>query len=961
MNVERHRRIGDLYHRALAVQPSQRLDFLKSTCNGDVQLFHEVETLLAAHEEADDFITTPAFDIAAQAIAEEARGEKTASPRFSRLGPYEVVSVLGSGGMGEVYRGRDARLGRDVALKILPERLALDVEHRARFEREARVLASLNHPNIAALYGVEQIDGRQVLVMELVEGMLLEHRIASGPIPLGEVAAIGRQIAEALEAAHDQGFVHRDLKPANVAIRPDGTVKVLDFGLAKAISPPGGGDAPAHITARSGLPVVLGTASYMSPEQARGAPVDRRTDIWSFGCVLYEMITGRKAFGGESASDVIAKIIGQDPPLDTLPATMPASMRRLLHRCLQKNVRERLRHIGDAILELNDTLAGGSSPEAASSGSRLVMRPAWRWVALSALLVQVASVLWWFGRESKPPASVSRFAVAMPPAAPLVTQLGPSVAISNDGLRLAVRSNGGMWGIRRRDALGVSLIGGDDIYLTMPFFSPDGQWLGFADGANSIVMLKRVPARGGTAVLITDVSPAMFGATWGADDMIVFATAAGLSRVAAGGGTPELLLAADRRHEEVFSWPQFLPGNRWLLFTLTGRGTALPGPYGEGSLMALEVSTGRRRTILPGVTRARYLPTGHLVYTAGGALYAVRFDGGSLDVLGDAVPVIRDVLDADFAVSDEGTLAYVAGSQERTLVWVDRQGREEPVPVPPRRYIYARLSPDGTKVAVDLNGPDRNIWVLDLRQANFTRLTFDPAEDLLPIWTPDGARIAFSRRVGVARLYWQAADGSGTATLLNEATTSQMPAFFTPDGKQLVFNEQQRDYLTLTLDGSRRIDPLLTSGATEINADLSPDGRWVAFSSNETGQFDIFVRPFPEVSRGKWQISRGGGAQALWSRDGRELYYRDAAGALWAVPVQLAPSFVHGPPVKLFEGTSYAGRGNLIGGRTYDVSPDSQRFLMIKVPPRQPDQLPVNSLVVVQNWFEELNRLAPAR
>ncbi len=965
MNAARHRLVGDLYHQALELAPDQREAFLRRACNGDDDLRHEVESLVAAHEDAGDFISRPAIEEAAAALAHEASGAAAPRPPFSRIGPYDVASLLGRGGMGEVYRARDPRLGRDVALKVLPERHALDAEHLERFEREARVLASLNHPNIAALYGIEEVRGRQALVMELVEGITLAERIASGPIPLAEALPIARQIGEALEAAHDRGFVHRDLKPANVCVRPDGTVKVLDFGLAKAIAL-GDHGADPMITARTGAGAMVGTASYMSPEQARGATVDRRTDIWAFGCVLFEMLTGERAFAGDSTTDVIARIIEREPDFDRLPATTPAAVARVLRRCLRKSVRERLRHIGDAVLELNEASEADASNRihATPVPVRIDARTRIVWIGASLAAVALTAVgVWQIARDRPAPLPVSRTVVAFPASAPLVVSLGSSVAISNDGQYLAAKSNGGAWTIRRRDRLDVTMVGGNGLFIAQPFFSPDGEWLGFGDGAGTApAVLKRVPTRGGTPVRIASLPGQFLGATWGADGAIVYATDDGLYRVSADGGVPQLIRAADHQRGEVISWPEFLPGGRWLLSTITGRGTALPARVGDGSVVAIDLRTGERRTVLPGVTHARYLPTGHLVYTSSGTLYAVPFDSDRLDV-GEPVPLMTDVRDDDFALSAQGTLAYVSGNDSRRqLVWVDRSGREESISAPPGRYVYPSLSPDGTKVALDIDGPDRNIWVFDLRRETMTRLTFDPAEDLLPIWTPDGTRILFSRRVGAARLYSQAADGSGTATLLNDASSSQMALSVTSDGKRLVFSEGTNDVSVMALDGSRRVEPLLTSGAREMHGMLSPDGRWLAYSSDETGEFNVFVRPFPDTRQGKWQISTSGGSQPLWSRDGLELYYRDPAGAVMASSVKPRPSFLAGAVAKLFDGASYSGGGNVVQGRTYDISPDGRRFLLIKMPPPKLNELPANnSLVLVQNWFDEVRRLAPAR
>jgi serine/threonine-protein kinase len=884
--------------------------------------------------------------------------------RGSRLGTYEVLEPLGAGGMGEVFRARDSRLGRDVALKILSERFKLDPQRLVRFEREARVLASLNHPNIATLHGIEELGDTQALVLELVDGETLAERIANGPIPLRETLVIAHQIAAALEAAHEHGVMHRDLKPDNVKLRADGTVKLLDFGLAKVFEPalPGGDLNAATATALDGG-AVMGTPAYMSPEQARGLPVDKRTDIWAFGCVLYEMLTRERAFTGDRPSDVVAKIIEREAHLDALPSSTPRTIRRLLRRCLEKDSRDRLRDIGDARLELREMIATGADDEPATAGG-------WRRQAIAAVTLAAASAVIagtavWFAARSAPEAvsaPVVRFTIPSDPGT--ASPSGRALALSPDGARLVYTSEQGVF-VRFRDRLEITplqVLPGPG--TGAPFFSPDGQWIGFTDGQ----ALLKAPVAGGPAIRVAEVGPAAI-ASWTAEG-IVFADMGGLFRVSAEGGTPQALLTDLHPYEQAM-FPQLLPERRAILFTIIPTRTNTPVLVANAPgarVEALDLATGERRTVVRGGGRAQYVPTGHLIYAAGETLYAVAFDVDRLEIRGDPVAVVAQVALSEFAVSDEGTLVYQSGiaSGDGVLVWVDRQGREEPLEAPARPYIYPRLSPDGTRVALDVGGPpDRDIWMWDLRRKTLERFTLDPAGNPVPAWSLDGRSLAFgSDRFGVTNLFWQAADGSGEPERLLESERIQMPLTFAPDGRLLFSADvagRGRDVHALSMDGSGRIERILYGPANDLTAEVSPDGRWIAYDSDESGQFEIYVRPYPDAyAGGRWQISSGGGRQPLWSRDGSELFYRDFTGAMLAVPVTLAPTFVPGPAGRVFENANYRGSGSFASARTYDLSLDGSRFLMIKEQ-AIPTGAAAPSLVVVLNWFEELKRLVPAR
>jgi serine/threonine-protein kinase len=877
----------------------------------------------------------------------------------SKLGPYEVLEPLGAGGMVEVFRAHDPRLDRDVALQVLCEPFKLDPQRLARFTREARVLASLNHPNIGTLHEVATHGDTHALVLELVEGETLAARIASGPLPVPEALAIAQQIAAALEAAHEHGVVHRDLKPANIKVRLDGNVKLLDFGLAKVFATENPGADPIAATATAldiAAGAVLGTPAYMSPEQARGLPVDKRTDIWAFGCVLYEMLAGERPFVGDRPSDVVARIIEREPDFAALPPSTPRGVHRLLHRCLEKDPRKRLRDIGDARFELASTSNDDGSAwiRPGSRGRRIAVT-----ATIAAATAATVAVLGWAvltpdSANSRNPATqapITRFTI---PAAVLFSPSSRSLAVSADGTRLAYVAEQGLY-VRARDQLEATRVEGEPS-AGSPFFSPDGEWLGYSDGFQ---VLKRVPTGGGTPVAIAETGHATH-ASWTADGL-VFASMQGLFRVPAEGDRPEPLpLALEPLEQAVL--PQLLPGGRALIFTIIPTRALLPASMANAPgarVEALTLATGERRTLIRGGGRAHYSPTGHLLYAAGETLYAVAFDAERLEVRGNPVPVLDS---ADFALSDEGTLAYLAGARAgNTLVWVDRTGQEEPIGAPPMAFIYPRLSPDGTRVALDVEGPpSRDIWIWDLRRKALERFTLDPAGNPLVVWSNDGRRLVFgSERYGVSNLFEQAADGDGEPRRLLESERVQMPVSFAPDGRLLFSADvagRGRDVLALSMDGTGVVEPVIHSAGNDLWAEVSPDGRWIAYDSDESGQFEVYVRPYPDTDGGgRWQISSGGGRQPLWSRDGTELFFRDFTGAMRAASVAATAQFDAGPAVVLFANAGYSGGGGGGSGRTYDLSLDGSRFLMIKAQRGAP------SLVVVLNWFAELERLVPVR
>jgi hypothetical protein len=984
MTPERWAQVEELYHAARARTAAERQTFLDAACAGDAPLRREVQSLLAQPTSDDGFLDEPVMAVVAPMAGDPGGSMLTGR----RMGPYQLQTLLGAGGMGEVYRARDMKLGRDVAIKILPRVFTSDPDRLARFEREARMLASLNHPHIGAIYGFEESDGIHALVLELVDGDMLAERIRRGPIPINEALTIAREIADALDAAHEKGIVHRDLKPANVKITPGGVVKVLDFGLAKAVASdalnPDLTQSPTVTVGRTQEGIILGTPAYMSPEQARGKPLDKRTDIWAFGCVLYEMLTGRMAFGGETLSDTIGRILEREPDWGALPTRTPLKVGDLLRRCLQKDPNRRLRDIGDARIELEETqTASTDETVAARRAARpgTVLRSAAFAVGVALLVAGLVAALSVRLATRPVPSRVTRFTITPPAAAPLTLEgTNRDLAIARDGTRLVyVGANGTELVVHALNQLAPTVLTGLGA-PSNPVFSPDGKWIAFFDG---VAALKKVATNGGPAVTLSPIKGPPFGLSWGADDSIVFPTGeegSGLFRVGAAGGKPEVLTTPDRAQGEgAHVWPEVLPGGEAVLFTIMSGGT------GQVQVAALNLRTGARTVLVNGGSSAQYVAPGYLVYVAvgTGTLWAVAFDLSRLTVFGSPVPVVEGVVTtgaragADFSVTPDGTLAYVPGGAEtgarRTLVWVDRQAREEALAAPPRAYVYPRLSPDGTRVAIAVADQENDIWIWDVLRRSLTRFTFNPAFDLYPVWTPDGRRLAWgvgSVRGAQPNLYWRTADGTGMVERLTESPNVHYPLAVTPDGTRLLLREDGpgtgQDLSVLALDGERRVTPLIRTAFNERNGEISPDGRWLAYESNESGRDEIYVRPFPAVDAGRWQVSTGGGRQPLWARTGRELFYVAPDGALVGARVEngerveRGTGFRAGAPMILVRGEYYRGSAGLLG-RTYDVSPDSQRFLMIKGSGGADDTAARPAIVVIQNWVEELKGLLPRR
>jgi serine/threonine-protein kinase len=873
----------------------------------------------------------------------------------TRLGPYEITAKLGEGGMGVVFKARDFHLGREVALKVLPEGLTDDPERLARFEREAKLLAQLNHPNIAQIHGLEIQGDTRALVMELVEGPTLAERLEKGALPLDESLSIARQIAEALEEAHEKGIIHRDLKPQNVKASIEGRVKVLDFGLAKAMDPAGSSSAlPADLAhsptitfggTREG--VILGTAAYMSPEQARGTPVDKRADIWAFGVVLWEMLAGRRLFDGPTVPDVLGAILRQEVDFAALPAHTPPGVHRLLRRCLERNPKNRLHDIADARLVIDDLLAGRMQEPTHAAGALSGAQPrlSVTWLALVAAIALAAGIaagwrLRALGSARSP--TPARWSLALPEGLSLSTGDVPQIAISRDGRCQAVvvvDENGTSQLLaRREDEFEGRLLPGTE-GAEAPFFSPDGAWIGFVlDSA-----LMKIPVAGGPPLRIVPVGVGARGATWSTDGYIYFAPdfVSGLSRIAQGGGTVEPVTRLDAaRSERTHRWPEALPGGEAVLFTNDTH--ASPEYYDDARIEAVRPTTGERHVLVEGASQARHAPGGFLVFARGGSLHAVRFDPRTLEVSGAPVEVARGIATnvgsgaAQFASSESGGALWAPGGLAAAyrVVWVDREGRETPLAVPPFPYHELALSPDGAKLAlVGGQGGASDLWIVELASGGVTRLTSGRFVRS-PVWTPDGSRTAFAvfapgEREDQTHLEWQPVDGSVAPEILAAGESGAAPSSFSPGGDSLIYDVTIGRPLSirlaaLSLAGDRRSTALAEERSAEQGV-VSPDGRWLAYVSTASGQHNVFVRPFP-AGPGRWQVSSARGFEPQWSRDGRELYYR-ADAVLYRVTVETARGFTASRPAAVLDRVASGRRV-----RSYALSPDGSRILAFRAP-----------------------------
>jgi serine/threonine-protein kinase len=901
----------------------------------------------------------------------------------SSFSHFRVTSKLGEGGMGEVWQAEDTKLGRNVALKVLPEEFAREQERLARFEREARVLASLSHKNIAGIHGLEEADGKRFLVMELIDGETLADRVQRGPIPVEEAVGLALQIAEAVESAHEKGVIHRDLKPANVKITTDGNVKVLDFGLAKALAPePISGEgasqdlslSPTLTQAMTGMGVLLGTAGYMSPEQARGKPVDRRADIWAFGCLLYEMLTGERLFSGDTATDVIGAVVHKEPELDVLSPKVPLRIRRLMERCLQKDESRRLQSIGEARIALQDWL---ENPETETAAPAATPRGWRRWLpaAIGAAGLVVGGVLGaaFLGSGGTDNEPVRRFDVQIADAV-LDWSLGSSVVMSPDSKFLAYVEGGGNDSslfLRPLDQFdGHRVAGGTGTEASYhPFFSPDGQWLGYVTPQ----ALKKVSVTGGAPITLCDVDRSR-GASWGPDGTIVFASTAstGLSIVPATGGEAQELTTLDEAAGEIsHRWPQWLPGGKRILYT---SGTA-DSDFSSASLVVLDVESGDRTVIHRGGYYGRYVQTGHILFVNDGTVFALPFDVNKLQAKGTQFPVLEGIEadplhgSAQYDVAETGLLAYlpkVADLRPFSIVKVDKDQRSENLWQEPGVFGTPILSPDGQRLALGVLRDDNwDIWVYHLERGVATRITFGAGYDADPAWSPDGRWLAFaSDREGDTTVFRKRSDGSGQAELLIETDlmSSPFPESWSPDGRWLLVSptgEGGNDLWVIPMTGEGEPEPFMATPYTEVFAEFSPNGKWVAYQSNESGRMEVYVGSFPGGG-GKWQISDEAGSQPVWSRDGRKLYYRTDEGVMVVDVDGTGESFRAGKPRPAITGSYVGGLYGVQAGNyffpDYTVAPDGSFVLF------SGDEMPggVTTAKLVTGWFSELERLTTA-
>ena len=903
---------------------------------------------------------------------------------------YKITAKLGEGGMGAVYCATDARLGREVALKILPERFVRDRQRMGRFQREAEILASLNHPHINIVHGLEEADGVLALVLELVEGPTLAERIAEGPIPVEEALRMALEIAQALEAAHEKGIIHRDLKPSNVKITAEGGVKVLDFGLAKAleseVSEQELAQSPTLTLEATQEGMVLGTAAYMSPEQARGQVVDKRSDIWSFGLVLFEMLTGKGMFAGKSFTETLAAVIHQERTLEELPRETPRKIRELVERCLRKDPRIRLRDVGDARITIGECLTG-SAVTSEKAAPAAPARPAWRRLAPWAAVPLMAAMAWSARPDSPIPAEqVTRFEVPLAENEVIYDWNRHALALSPDGTKLAFVSGNEESKTRiyirsfdRWEAIRVP----DAEYLIQPFFSPDGDWLGFSWATSEKHRkLKKYPLDGGPITTICDCSTSRpFGASWAVDDTIVFSCdeKGGLWRVSPSGGEPEQITELDQKaHEVSHRLPHLLPGGKEVLYTVMRYGGD-HWNWSHAQIVVESLETGEKRALIEGASDARYIPTGHLVFAREATLWAVPFDLATLTVTGPEVPVLEGVNHvigtghtndetgaAQFAFSESGTLAYVSGSvrpqRKLQLVWVSRGGQAKPLGVELLgASSRAVLSPDESTVAFAKNG---NIWTYDLERKVESIQTVR-GFNFNPSWGPDGRSITFtSNRKGRLSLFRKVVESSVEAEQLSVSENDQHGGCWSQDGKRFAFVQYSpktlHDIWVLSMEGSRLAEPFLETPFYETHPAFSPNGRWLAYASDHSGKREVYLLPYPGPGGERVRISPNGGSSPAWSGSGRELFYREGP-RLMSVEITAEEGELRvGNPVVLFEG-NYASTSPI---RSYDVTPNGQRFLRAVKPLEKESAEALsrhlgNKVNVVLNWFEELKRLAP--
>jgi eukaryotic-like serine/threonine-protein kinase len=957
---ERLRRVEEIFHAAREREAAEREAFLADACAGDPALRSEVESLLAQPSAGVIDVPVPAF----------AAGLMTPSPRLapgSSIGPYRIEGLLGSGGMGEVYHARDTILGREVAIKILPEQFTSDPQRLARFEREARLLAALNHPRVAAIYGVVDADGKRGLVLELVEGPTLADHLVGGPLPVGEALRIAHQIAEALEAAHEKGIVHRDLKPANIKIRREG-VKVLDFGLAKVVATDGAGPgvsgSPTITSGGTQEGFILGTAAYMSPEQARGQAVDKRADIWAFGCVFYEMLTGRVAFAGPTVSDTLVHVLEHEPDWNLMPPSVPGSLEKLLRKCLQKDPVDRLHDIADARLEITDTMSARAGANGVSNAGVNALR------VLSALgvgaaivVISVMLLMWRQATQPQPPPStLIQFPISLPN-----DWSENGLALSPDGRLVAVGTFGSkpeLWlhSLASSETRAVAGTG----EASEPFWSPDGSALAFFTSTQ----LKRVDPAGGPSVVVCDVDQPL-GGSWNAEGVILFSDNGRLFRVTASGGKPSRIALNQVSDEPVIrSWPRFLPDNHHFIYHEKGR-------HG-GAVFLGSLDSAETRHLVDSEFAAAYAEPGYLLFIRGAALTAQRFNRTNLELLGEPSLVAANVApgylggQARFSASSTGVLAFFtarSGSAGQ-LIWFDRGGRRvNPIDQPQGvEFLNPAISPTGELVAVNRTDPETgnwDVWTVDVRRDVATRQTFNPARDADAVWSPDGKDIVFaSYRNAQLGLYRKAVAGSRDEELLLNINSKApdpllLPWDWSPDGKYIVYGlytagrpsrstDAESGVWALPLSRDRNPVRVLPVGTRAAAARLSPDGRWLAYASLESGNYEIYIQRFLTPGP-KQQVSHGGGVHPRWRSDGREIVYTSPSEGLSSVELHFDGSGFRADPPKMLIATRPL---NLIDSRPhYDITRDADRFLV-----RQGTGSRGPSITVIVNWTEKLKK-----
>jgi serine/threonine-protein kinase len=970
MTPERWRRVEELYHAARERNPADRAAFLAETCGSDREVKEEILALLEQDASSKSGILDHPV---AELLAES--GMMPLAPGTG-LGHYRIREHLGAGGMGTVYKATDTKLGRQVALKLLRREMLEDTGALARFEREARTLASLNHPRIGAIYGFEEDSGVRFLTLEYVPGPTLAERLRRGPLPFREAMLVGNQIAEALEIAHARGIIHRDLKPSNIKLSENGQVKVLDFGLAKPVershlvqSTDSTATIPENLTHSL---TILGTPRYMSPEQASGKELDARTDIWSFGCVLYEALTGKQAFRGATITEVLAAVLEREPDWAALPAGTSARLVLLLKRCLRRDRNSRLRDIGDARIELEDLLAAPAQEESARNSAAITRRTAISALSGAAAGAAATGVFAISRYRGSVPRKLTQFAIMAPDNGFFLISANRRIAISPDGSHIA---------------LGVGLGGfnPEAIYLRSlseleskrikdlpsggaPFFSPDGRWIGFATNAVPFVIRKVAVSGGGsTAICPHD---AFVGATWTHGDTIylVDENPGGLMSVPAAGGQLKEVAKLDfAQGERQHKFPSALPGGKVVLATVTTADTAT---FDDGRIVAFLPGTGKRKTLLEGGTQPRY-SSGYLLYAHDGKILAVRFDPDHLEVKGqpftalEGVQMSRNTGVGNFDISLNGDLVYVAGNCDggaRTLVWVDRNGKPEPVALPAKSYLHPRLSPDDRRLAIEVEGANHDLYVYDFDRGVLANITTDGVSHW-PVWSPDGSQLSYrSGPMGHFTLWHVAADRSGKPEQVPATGITQNAESWSPDGRTIAYTAAAPgvppSIMVAHLDGNHEAQLIDKEKAPEGSPKFSPDGRWLAYCSNESGRPQVYVQAVPGPGA-KIQISNDGGTDPVWKRTGGELYYRNG-DSMMVVAVSTGLTFKAGRPWELWKGHYSHGMSTSCGppGATssnYDVTADGKRFLMVRDDDQ--DRATSKQIVVVQGWVDELRRM----